>query len=460
VTLATAFLLASRALIARPRRTAILLLGYGLGVGVMVALLAVGDALLQQARDRDVVAGGDLVLLPEGVDPEVLKVGGVTGMYLEIPNARYLVRQILLGPRYASVIAAVSPEVTDRVVYVRVRGTVYAVRASGILPSAAHRTRSALSVPGWEDAPEDRRWLDPNPELLFSALDRFHAPSGPAWAEWWYFNFAAEDGTYGYLSFIADANREAAVGATVRLGDGGIVRWTDRHRARALPSGEGSGPLRFEAGPHRAEMRGGRYRIQMRRVGFAADLEITPAPGLYFPPVEWRSGDFRSGYTVPALRAEIKGEMRIGARVLPVRGVAYHDHNWGNWTGVRWEWGSASTPHYALLYGIVQHPSLRNRETLVALYATRPRPGLLSVLRGTVPVWEGGHSAPARLRFRAANDAHDTLTAELEVLDSIATSMGRTTFWQLRTRYRIRGTVAGRTVAVDTVGFAETFTGR
>ncbi|MDR5709567.1 MAG: hypothetical protein QN140_07060, partial [Armatimonadota bacterium] len=85
---ATAFLIASRTLWSRPRRTAVLLLGYGLGVGVMVALLAVGDALLLQAREEDVVAGGDLVLLPEGVDPEVLKMGGVTGMYLEIPNAR------------------------------------------------------------------------------------------------------------------------------------------------------------------------------------------------------------------------------------------------------------------------------------------------------------------------------------------------------------------------------------
>ncbi|MDR7415938.1 MAG: hypothetical protein QN193_09690 [Armatimonadota bacterium] len=457
---ATAFLLTFRTLLSRPRRTAVLLLGYGLGVGVMVALLAVGDALLLQARDRDVVAGGDVVLLPEGVDPEVLKVGGVTGMYLEIPNARYLVRQILLGPRYAPVIAAVSPEVTDRVVYVRVRGKVYAVRANGILPSAAHRTRSALAVPGWEDTAEDRAWLSPDSAALLAEMDRFHAPSGPAWAEWWYFNFAAGDGTYGYLSFIADARGEAAVGATVRLGDGGLVRWTDRYRARALPFGGSSGPLRFEAGPHRAELRGGSYRVRVRRVGFAADLEITPVPGLYFPPVEWRSGSFRSGYTVPALRAEIKGEMRIGARVLPVRGTAYHDHNWGNWTGVRWEWGSASTANHALLYGLVRHPSLRNRETLVALYATRPRSGLLSVLRGTVPVREDGRSAPTRLRFRAANDARDTLTAELEVLDAIPTSTGRTTFWQLRTRYRIRGVVADRPVAVDALGFAETFTGR
>ncbi|MCS7173360.1 MAG: hypothetical protein N0A24_08225 [Armatimonadetes bacterium] len=457
---ATAFLIASRALMARPRRTTALLLGYGLGVGVMVALLAVGDALLLQARDEEVVAGGDLVLLPEGVDPEVLKMGGVTGMYLEIPNARHLVRQILLGPRYASAIAAVSPEITDRVVYVRVRGGVHAVRASGILPSAAHRARSALRPPGWEDAPADRAWLNPDPARLLHTLDRFHAPSGPAWAEWWYFNFATQDGTYGYLSFIADAEGRAMVGATVRRADGAFVRWTERHRATVLPFGGNTPTLRFEAGPHRAELRDGRYRIRLRRPGFTAELEITPQPGLYFPPVEWRSGKFRSGYVVPALRAELRGRMRLGSQVLPLRGTAYHDHNWGNWAGVTWEWGSASTPDYALLYGLVRHPSLQYGETFVALYATKPRPGLLSVLRGTLPAREGGQSAPTRLRLRAVNDAGDTLAADLVVLDALPSRAGRTTFWQLRVRYRVRGMVAGRWVGLDTLGFAETFTER
>ncbi len=455
---ATAFLIASRTLVSRPRRTLVLLLGYGLGVGVMVALLAVGDALLLQAQDRDLVAGGDLVLLPEGIDPDVLKVGAVTGMFLEIPNARYLVRQVLLGPRYAGSIAAVSPEVVDRVVYVRARGRVHAARASGILPSAAHRARSALAVPGWEDAPRDRTWLVPDPGRLLAELDRFHAPSGRAWAEWWYFNFAAEDGTYGYLSFIADARGQAVVGVTVRLRDGKVLRWIDRHRARELPFGRGD-RLRFEAGPHRAELRGGVYRISVDRPGFAAELELRPVPGLYFPPVEWRSGAFRSGYAVPALRAELSGTLRMGPRTVPVRGTAYHDHNWGNWEGVTWEWGSASTREYALLYGIVRHPSLRTQETFVALYATQPRPGPLSLLRGTPPTREGRHGVPARLRFRATNDANDTLTADLAVLDHVATRRGGITFLQLRVRYRVWGEVAGRLVRFDTLGFAETFVG-
>ena len=40
----------------------------------MITLLSIGEAVLEQSRDKDLVGGGDLVLLPEGVDVEVAKV--------------------------------------------------------------------------------------------------------------------------------------------------------------------------------------------------------------------------------------------------------------------------------------------------------------------------------------------------------------------------------------------------
>ena len=61
----------------RPGRALFLLGGYALGVAVMVVLLAVGEAMLEQARDRALVGGGDVVLVPAGVSTEMLKAGGV-----------------------------------------------------------------------------------------------------------------------------------------------------------------------------------------------------------------------------------------------------------------------------------------------------------------------------------------------------------------------------------------------
>ncbi|HEU4455953.1 MAG TPA: hypothetical protein VFR81_23000, partial [Longimicrobium sp.] len=51
----------------RPGRAAFLLAGYALGVAVMVVLLAVGEAMLRQAQDKELVGGGDVVLVPSGV---------------------------------------------------------------------------------------------------------------------------------------------------------------------------------------------------------------------------------------------------------------------------------------------------------------------------------------------------------------------------------------------------------
>ena len=77
-------LLARRTLTDRPRRTLLLLGGFGLSVGVMIVLLSIGQAVLEQARDKDVIGGGDVVVVPEGVDTEVMKIGGATGMFFSI----------------------------------------------------------------------------------------------------------------------------------------------------------------------------------------------------------------------------------------------------------------------------------------------------------------------------------------------------------------------------------------
>ncbi len=45
-------LLARRTLGDRPKRTAMLLLGLGIAVGVMITLLSIGDAILEQSRQQ------------------------------------------------------------------------------------------------------------------------------------------------------------------------------------------------------------------------------------------------------------------------------------------------------------------------------------------------------------------------------------------------------------------------
>ena len=95
-------LLAFRHLALRPARTLLLLAGYGVGVAVMVVLLSIGEALLAQARDEKLVGGGDITVLPEGIDVEVMKTGGLGGMYFSIDHARFIQLQLLASPRLAA----------------------------------------------------------------------------------------------------------------------------------------------------------------------------------------------------------------------------------------------------------------------------------------------------------------------------------------------------------------------
>ena len=105
--------LAFRSAAQRPLRTALLLGGYGLGVGVTVALLSIATALLEQARDRELVGGGDLTVLPAGIDLETFRTGGVSSMYFTIEQAPFLYREVLRSARHEKGILSAAPWIDD-----------------------------------------------------------------------------------------------------------------------------------------------------------------------------------------------------------------------------------------------------------------------------------------------------------------------------------------------------------
>ena len=54
--------MAWKSLVAHPVRTAVLGIGFGLGVSVMATLLGVGEVVLDQARSPKLAGGGDLLV--------------------------------------------------------------------------------------------------------------------------------------------------------------------------------------------------------------------------------------------------------------------------------------------------------------------------------------------------------------------------------------------------------------
>src|SRR5690606_23638258 len=89
---------------------------------------------------------------------------------------------------------------------------------------------------------------------------------------------------------------------------------------------------------------------QLRALVAGADLELTvrPMPNRFFPPAALGGPETVSGYAVPALAAVASGTVCLptatgGRRCEEVDGArAYHDHNWGVWQDVAWDWGAAS----------------------------------------------------------------------------------------------------------------------
>ncbi|MFB3908528.1 MAG: hypothetical protein ACE15D_09010 [Candidatus Eisenbacteria bacterium] len=528
------FLLARRGLARHPVRSAILLLGFALGAAVMVVLLSVGEAILEQARDKDLLGGGDVVILPAGVDLEALKVGGLSAMFFQIPNARYLIGGLFEGQRFEDEVRAASPQLANRLVYVgRPGGRATAALASASIPS---REAMLLGQPApWSDTEASRQWLA-IPRRATPEMDAFHLPGGEAgsagassesspapaggtaagtapdslWAEWHYFNLRRDGGDpYGYVTFMlaGDVRRGRAHGillAQWREPGGrsfrasGVwpqdqVSFSTKGPGIAIGMSAAGGGARDGAGgagasgaagdavaavaaaPNRVSLVDGEYHVRATAPDgesgpISFDFTLAPVEGYFYPPFSIdRGGGLELGYVIPVLRGEARGTVRAGGRSYALDGyVGYHDHNWGKWDRVRWDWGQAVGPDLALFYGSVRAPSILDPEAFLALLNRR---GLLQIFRIREIRREGsfrgpaaneaGEPVPARLVLQGATGP-DSIRVAITVRDAVlspGTAEGEEAgrFVQIEGRYEVRGIVAGEPVALDETGFAEVF---
>lgn len=360
----------------RPGRAAFLLAGYALGVAVMVVLLAVGEAMLTQARDKELVGGGDVVVVSAAVGTEMLKTGSVGSLSLGIDNARFIQRSLLESPRAAAEhgIASASPIVSGVPVELTARGRAFRVIATGEIPSraAAAGAPPELLSGRWDDSDADRRWAAPSHAELLREIDRFHRPRGAAvdstWAEWHYFNLVLGDGRWVYLTLSVGGR----VGEPGRWGGGVLLTVREANgEHRSLTSRVPDTAVRMDTlspdlalgGIGSVRLDGATYVVRATAGGARVDLRVTPAPRRYFPPTNVGGSTVISGYVAPALYATAQGTVCL-PRCETVRAAqAYHDHNWGVWrpaggTGaVTWEWGSASDSAVSLVYGMVRGDS-------------------------------------------------------------------------------------------------------
>jgi hypothetical protein len=499
--------LALRNLVSKPWRSVFLLLGYSVGVAVMIVLLSIGEALVSQARNEKLIGGGDVTVLPQGIDVEVLKTGGLGGLFFSIDHAEFIYRQLLAAPRLAPAIEAAAPQIADKLLYLRLPdGREQPVLATGEVPSlsAAVGAAPSLAAGAWADDARDVQWRSATAAQLRDEIDHFHLPpdsarGDPTWAEWHYFNVLTPDQKHWvFVSFIVggsvpDGRWGGQVLITTHDQPVAGVPATVRKFVGSVPaSAVGFSTTRADVQIGASSVRllpDGRYAVHASapenddrgHATATVDLVVTPAPGAYFPGAALGSGDMVSGYVVPALRADATGSVCVGRVCDNLSGVqAYHDHNWGVWKGVTWEWGAARAGAYTVLYGRVQPADSAVAGQPLFVYVVDSL-GYLAVFRPRAIEYRddrivevNGHAVHTpSLATLVDVRGDDTLRLQLTIDDAAvsdtrgsgaergnalsARAIARPYFVQMKGRARLSGRIDGRPLAGEGAGFFETY---
>jgi len=476
----------------RPYRTLFLLLGFAVGVMVMTVLLSVGTAVLDQAMDENLTGGGDIVLLPAGIDVSVLKTGGVTAMNFDIPNARYLTREFLTPKRLPGV-RNVSPELTRTYATLSHAGGEQLVRIDGVLPSRFSSLwpafPAALDATGG-GADENRDFADPDFIQMLAKIDSFHTPavdSVQTWAEWHYFNYHDDAGRSLYVSINAVAFEGDLAASGYSRGTvlfqyvdetGRRTRVVDVLPGREIAASTVSPDL--TVGLNTVTWEGGSYRINVSMsdstgAPVTADLTLDARPHQYIPPVTPMGQKTAFGYVVPVVRGRMTGHLRVGGRNVDLAGVGYHDHNWGHFRDAVWDWGVVHlSDDVSILYGRFANSArqLTHQPVLFAVFdKDGPRPFELTnsyrVNWGTV---SGDTVAQPQSITMHARVGQDPLDLKIAVTRRVESETGagkqslfraeaghRSFFIQMEGTARLTGSIDRKKIDVEGHAYSETF---
>jgi hypothetical protein len=455
--------LAWRTLTAHPIRSGVLASGFGFGVGVMAILLGVAEIVLEQALSPALVGGGDVVI--NSVE--------------EVP-ARLLLSGTLQSDAIRPRVRVASP--SDRAeLYLIHDGRAAAIRARGGIPSLERELGDTeiSGIDAWRDTPADRAWVGGSPDTMLRQADRFHpipdaAEWSASWAEWLYFNGRAAGARF-YLTFLvgprtAAGDRTAGVrlqlernGRMETYSDTDVLTEEEVQRAPDLTIGRSF--VRLE---------GMTYRIHLdvadgagrRAIG---DITLGASPGGLVPPIEIAGARrWVTGYVVPVMSGPLTGAITVGATRIPLDGgTGYHDHNWGFWEGVSWQWGQVQQGDLSFLFGRVFPPREaadpeRMPGFIGALGPEGPL-GYASDVQITETNDERGRPIAMTIRGRGPGV---NVTLRLDVASTETTQMrqgplaNNVDFLQMRGQYTLSGQVGGRTLSGVAPGAAETFRGR
>ena len=463
--------LALRSLTAHPVRSAVLAAGFGVGVAVMAILLGVAGIVLEQAQAPALAGGGDVLIRLSLPVPARLVLSGTLQSDALRPRIRvaaashttelYLFRDSGLATRDSK------GEKATR------------VDARGGIPSLERALDDPETAPiaAWRDSPADTAWTRATPDAVLRQIDRFHdVPDAPAWAdswaEWLYFNGRSSEARF-YLTFLVGPRTPSGVRAAgVRLQ---IERkgQMDTFSARAkLRDADVERAPDLTIGSSSVRLDGMRYHIHLdvadasgrKAVG---DLTLDATPGRLVPPIEITGArGWRTGYVVPVMAGTLNGTILVGGAAVSLEGgTGYHDHNWGFWKGVSWQWGQVQQGDLSLIFGrVFPPPDAADPETIPGFVGALGPDGPLGYSTDVRITEDDERGQPRTITIRARGPALE-LDIRFDVASAVTTRMAQgplangIDFLQLRGQYTVSGRAGTREIAFTAAGAAETFRG-
>jgi hypothetical protein len=221
-------------------------------------------------------------------------------------------------------------------------------------------------------------------------------------------------------------------------------------------------------------LEGMKYRIHIDVVDARGrkargEFVLQASPGRLVPPLQIAGAHgWVTGYVVPVMSGPLDGSIEVGAdRVSLTGGTGYHDHNWGFWQGVSWQWGQAQHDTLSFIYGRVFPPAeAADPDRFPGFVGALGPDGPLGYATN-VEITESNNERgqPRTIQVRARSSSLE-LTLRFDVASATVTHMAQgplangVDFLQLRGQYTVSGHAGGRDVTFTAAGSAETFRGR
>lgn len=228
-------------------------------------------------------------------------------------------------------------------------------------------TEIETQIPGFrdilkKDTVEALEWEGLKAGMVEAWEDGFRTKDIPNTFEWWYFDAEFDDGGKAVIVFSSrpQTNPKGPLSPCVLL----IMKTPDGQKKRLTP---GFKPEEFCASADGCDVRIGdnwakgdldRYEVHAEIESYAADLVFTRRTP------SWRTGSGMIysgwnkskyfGWVVPIPYGDVEGTVVFEGKKRQVKGVCYHDHNWGNLSlgnGIDyWYWGRAHVGDFTTIF--------------------------------------------------------------------------------------------------------------